>query len=105
MNKLYLNLPAALVLIALVALVGLMLYLQVPAAPIAAVSVIGAITAGLGLRGAQTTEQIVREASLRPPPADGDNEVIQVTIPKYLAPPKVGNGGAPIPREEPKDVP
>lgn len=104
MSKTYINLPAALVLIAIVALLGLMLYLQVPAAPIAAVSIIGAITAGLGFRGAQTTEQIVREASLRPPPADGESEVIQVTIPKNIAPPKIGNG-APIPREEPKDVP
>lgn len=104
MNRLYLNLPTALVLIAIIALVGLMLYLQVPSAPIAAVGIIGAVVSALGLRGAQTTEQIVREASLRPPPNDGNTEVIQVTIPKNVAPPKVGSG-APIPREEPKDVP
>lgn len=101
MNKQLVTVPHALIVLGVFASLAFMVWLKVPEAAVALMGATGTVIGWLKLNGAKSTDDIVREASLRPPPPTGQTEVIEVVVPKYNAP----NLQAPIPREEPKDVP
>lgn len=93
----HVTLPHALIVMSIILLMGLMVYLKVPEAAPVALGMVGIVVAWLRLNGPKSTDQIVREASLRPPPPTGATEVIEVVMPKAPGLP------APLPREEPKE--
>ena len=79
---------SAVILVAALVLLGILAYLHVPGAAVAAIAAVGTIVNWLA-QSPQKTSEVVRQYSMRPPPA-GPSEVIEVRMP----------ASPPIPREE-----
>lgn len=79
---------SALILVAALALLGVLAYLHVPGAAVAAIAAVGTIVNWLA-QSPQKTSEVVRQYSMRPS-SPGPSEIIEVRIP----------ASAPIPREE-----
>lgn len=80
---------SAAILIAALTLLGVLAYLHVPGAAVAAIAAVGTIVNWLA-QSPQKTSEVVRQYSMRPP-ANGDTESIIVRMPPASS----------LPREEP----
>lgn len=98
MNERYAKLSHVALVALLIALVALMFYFKAPEAATIGATASAIIIAYLRTTAPTTTAEIVRAASLRPPPEAGETEVIEVVMPKAAPLPS-----KPIPREEPKE--
>jgi hypothetical protein len=78
---------SAAILIAALTLLGVLAYLHVPGAAVAAIAAVGTIVNWLA-QSPQKTSEVVREYSMRPP-SNGPTEVIQVRMPASSPLPRV----------------
>jgi hypothetical protein len=82
----FLPVPTAILVAVVFGVLGVLAWKGVPGTAVAITGAFTTLIAGL-MRGFTSEPEIVRDASMRPPPA-GETEIIEVIVPSYH-PPKI----------------
>lgn len=88
MNSKHLPLPTVVLVAVVFAILGILAWRGVPGTAVAVAGGFTTLIAAL-MRGLQSDDQIVRNASLRPPP-EGPSEIIHISVPSVPPPPSIG---------------